>query len=457
MPDLNRIQRLIAQPAPWTRTAVLLFRLGDLAAARGFLRWARGRVPHGAEPGAARARPLFLALSWQAIAKLAPPGLDPEAGRRAFGSDFAEETPEHPAVAPEAGFIGSSAPAHWWQERFATGDIELVVHLNLDEGDEAAGLDELRTAAVAAGLAELTLPAFPNHALQGYRPAGGILHFGFRDGITNPKIDWAGDGAAPVDFRELLLGYPSADYPQNPFHPGPWQDFARDGSYLCLAWIHQDVAAFNRMVAELAPTLPLPAGIDREEWLAARIVGRWRDGSPVLRHPDRPPPSPDHEDGFGYGTDPAGRICPLNAHIRVVMPRDDALTYPNQVRFPKGPPRLMRRGFSYGAPLAGTADDGAERGLVGLFFCARLNEQFYTVLRWIQKTGFTEGFAQGGHSENMQDALVGLGAIPGADRRLRLGPAAGEAEPAMRDVITYRGVGCFFAPNLTSLDQLAQA
>ena len=73
------------------------------------------------------------------------------------------------------------------------------------------------------------------------------------------------------------------------------------------------------------------------------------------------------------------------SYPEIVNSRDQGLTFPNRVRFPGGPggvvPRLIRRGFSYGEPLQTVEDDLQDRGLVGFFFRARVNEQFYTILR----------------------------------------------------------------------------
>lgn len=454
MPDLNNIQGLVVRPAPQPRSFVLLFTLQDIDAARGFIRWCLPRIALGGGATDAVDRPLQLGLNWAGLAKLAAPALDPVLGRAEFEEAFVHSTPDHVTIAPAAGFRGPSAPELWWQGRFTNTAIELVVHASFAPGDEAAGVAELRVAATAAGLRELTLPAFAEEALNGQRPTGGILHFGYRDGITHPNIDWADDKSHAVDCREILLGYPNADYPQSPFAPGPWLDLARDGFFACLAWIHQDVAAFNRMLAETALTLPLPAAIDRQEWLAARMMGRWRDGSPILRWPNAMPPVADLDDGFGFAQDPQGQLCPLNAHIRVVHPRDDPLAFAIRRKFPKGPPRLLRRGFTYGPTLEGIVDDGQERGIVGLFLCARINEQFYSVLRWMQTTTFAEGFDKGRHSAHMQDALIGQGSMPGADRRLLVGPEAQSAPVALRDLITFRGVTCVLMPSMTTLRQL---
>jgi deferrochelatase/peroxidase EfeB len=159
-----------------------------------------------------------------------------------------------------------------------------------------------------------------------------------------------------------------------PWKAGPWQDFASEGSFACLTWIHQDVAAFNRFLRQNAAAVaPLAAGTDPEAWLASRVMGRWPDGSPTVVHPERPPEAPDLDDRFGYAGDANGARCPLTAHVRVVYGRDEPLSFANQIRFPKGAPRLIRRGFSYGPHLDGEVDDGHSRGVIGLFFCARVN------------------------------------------------------------------------------------
>jgi len=296
-------------------------------------------------------------------------------------------------------------------------------------------------------------------AMSGRRPPGGVLHFGYRDGITAPVVDWNDDGTAgTVDCREFVLGYPSEAYATSPRLPGPWQEFARDGSYVGLCWLGQDVAAFNRFLRANAQHAPASLQPDRaEEWVAAKLMGRWRDGSPLIRHPDAPPPTPQLDDHFGYAGDPDGVRCPLGAHIRVANLRDDPMTYPNQVRFPKGPPRFIRRGFSYGPTLDGVDDDGRERGLVGLFCFARINEQFYTILRWMQRTEFSEGFDRIPGGAAGQDAVTGPRGVPNANKTFHV-PRAGNdpAHMQLADFIRYRGVVVLLAPSIAALRTLAQ-
>lgn len=454
MPDLADIQSLVVRPAPQPRTFVLLFGFGDAEPARAFLRWCLPQVPSAAGDPGAVAEPLHLSLTWAGLARLCRGDLDPDDGARQLEPFFVDQTPDHPAVAPTLGFVGTSAPERWWDGRFGNTRIHLAVHASFaDDAGAEAGVARIRAAAAGFGLSELRVPSFDGGVMNGARPAGGILHFGYRDGITAPDIDWADDGSARVDCREILLGYPNKDYPTPPIAPGPWRELVRDGSIACVAWIHQDVAAFNRLLEEEGGRLAGAAGGDPREWLAARIMGRWRDGSPTVRWPDAPPPAPDLDDGFGYAGDPGGERCPLNAHIRVVHARDDRLTSPVRSRFPKGPPRFMRRGFTYGPGLDGTVDDGRQRGIVGTFLCARVNEQFYTVLRWMQATTFANGFHTEPYNTAMQDALIGQRGLPGADPRLPLGGARPAA--TMRDVVTFRGVACLLMPSLAALHRLS--
>ena len=99
-----------------------------------------------------------------------------------------------------------------------------------------------------------------------------------------------------------------------------------------------------------------------EELLAAKIVGRWRDGTPlaVARAPgpgDRA--RREAQQRFRYGGDPDGMRCPLGAHIRRTNPRhslgcDGKLSRRH---------RIVRRGMPYGQPLPeGADDDGSSAG-----------------------------------------------------------------------------------------------
>lgn len=459
-PDLANLQGMLVYRYPQAFSCILLFEIVEAARVPGFLRRWLPSVASGEKDPAALAGPVInIGLSWAGLAALldGDAELAPEAGARAFDFAFTDQTVDHPAVGTELGFIERSFPKHWWDGAFRSSTIGLAVYVACDSEDQRRDtLVELRETAAASGLKELRVEAFPEGALAGRRPDGGILHFGYRDGVTTPNVDWA-DQHAPgmVDFREFVMGYPSPTHQVTPLK-GAWRDFARDGSFACLAWIEQDVAAFNAFIASNVHLAEGEADAGYEaEWLAAKLMGRWRDGSALSLHPRRPPAPWSPDDAFGFGNDRAGRCCPLTAHVRVVNPRDDEMTYPNRVRFPAGPPRFIRRGFTYGSPLEGTTDDGVSRGIVGTFLCARVNEQFYTVLRWMQETQFAEGHYRKPYNAKMQDGLFGNRKMPGAKTGFPLARESGEPLRAeLVDFIRYRGVSVFFLPSMASLARL---
>ncbi|HMQ93798.1 MAG TPA: hypothetical protein PKA33_14810 [Amaricoccus sp.] len=456
MPDLARIQSIVVARPPERSAAILVLRFGAVEGARTLLGWILDRTPAasgGAVRGAAVMHP---SLTWSGIAQLARDldGLDPATGAEALEPWFVAPLPTHPV---ELGFVGESAPDLWWEGRWSSADADMTVHV-LAADDDALDLAvaALRAEAERNGVAELSLAGFAGGALRGRVPSDGVLHFGYRDGITRPAIDWAGEGSAPVDFREILLGYPSEDYPISPVAPGPWQDFVRDGTIGCILWIEQHVHAFEQFLDDTVAAVRgvAPEGLERE-WIASRILGRWRNGSPVTRWPDEPPAAADTDDAFGFADDPDGARCPLAAHIRLVNPRDDRLTPPLRAKFPKGPPRLIRRGFAYGPPIAGPAPDGVPRGLVGVFFGARLNEQHRSVLRWMQATTINDRFGRAPYSGTMQDGLCGVRGKPGADPRHVLPREGGAVEMRLRDFITFRGALHVLTASLPSLERLA--
>lgn len=467
MVDRTNIQSLIAKGTTGSLFTILLFRIDDPRLVRGFLaRWL-ANTP-GGRP-AALARPvLHFAFSWRGLKKLLEDSADLDVGAPEFEFFFTEPNhfPDGLAMANSLGFAGINSPDGWWKSRsgsgFTTSDIDFALHGSFEtEAEQAASLDEVRRSAAGAGLTELQIDTFNNRALSGYRPDGGILHFGYRDGITQPDIDW--DDASThgkVNFREFIVGYPNNDYEISPTRPGKWQDFAKDGSFACLTWLYQDVAKFNQFLRDSADAArPYAGSADPKEWVAAKLLGRWRNGAPLAHSPDTPPVNPSEDDlrkPFDFTDDPDGLRCPLTAHIRVVNPREQALGEANETRFPAGLPKLLRRGFSYGPRLESEADDGQDRGLIGFFFCARVNQQFYTILRWMQKTDFSDIFFRTPNTPHSQDALTGSRSGFGTTTNLPIPhPTRAPLSLSLANFIQYRGVAVFFAPSLSSLRLLA--
>ncbi|MGH7821126.1 MAG: Dyp-type peroxidase, partial [Candidatus Binatia bacterium] len=188
-------------------------------------------------------------------------------------------------------------------------------------------------------------------------------HFGFRDGIGQPRIRGFGDDQPAGNTLapgEILFGHPdeAGERPAGPTHPGA-AELGREGSYLVVRQLRQDVAAFWRFVAERA-TDPH----DRLR-IAARMVGRWPSGAPLVKAPVRKHP-PLHEEekklerdnDFGYQSlDPYGFSCPLGSHIRRANPRDSVVPDEPELSLRiSNRHRILRRGRIYGPPVDESMD-----------------------------------------------------------------------------------------------------
>lgn len=279
-------------------------------------------------------------------------------------------------------------------------------------------------------------------------------HFGFADGLAQPSIrgnagptDSPGQGTPTPGGQwkdlapgEFVLGYRDEDgvWPDAPREP-----LGRNGSFLVVRKLCQDVAGFNRYLDERACGDP-----DRREWLAAKIVGRWKDGTPLALSPGGPDPDLARDrarmNDFRYGDDATGMGCPLGSHIRRANPRD-ALGW-NGERTRRH--RIIRRAMPYGPalPEPGLEPDGTERGLMFLCYQASIARQFEVV----QGSWLADGdaFSLG----DQQDFLVG-----GRDDDARMTiqgsrPTFLSGRPGF---VSLRGGEYFFAPGLRALQALA--
>lgn len=284
-------------------------------------------------------------------------------------------------------------------------------------------------------------------------------HFGFADGFAQPHVIGAPAGKRPAPTTtsavtrpfpagEFLLGYRDLD---GAMADGPPGALGRNGTYMVYREFDQDVAGFRRFLREQSERRGLP-----EELLAAKIVGRWRNGTPLAASPDedglKKGRGDTRLDDFGYADDRAGFRCPLGAHIRRTNPRDSAGIGLSLSRRH----RMIRRGMGYGPRLADGAldDDGEERGLAFICFVADIERQFEFVLgQWCN-----DGNAFGLGSE--ADLLLGTG--EGASRMTVQGTPPiflrrpnGEAG-GLAPFVTTRGGEYFFLPGIEGLRSLAE-
>ncbi len=277
------------------------------------------------------------------------------------------------ARAQQLGDIGASAPERW-EAGFRDGDV-LIVLSGQDNDALGRACSELRDSLAGGGLE--IVHEQDAHSLPEERD-----HFGFQDGFSQPAIAGAATGPRVGEgtltrwrrwrrlaLGDFVLGHLDEGGGQPPAPFGPLGD---DATFMVVRKLAQDVAAFRRYTAVEA------ARLGREPaWLAAKLIGRWQNGSALARYPDAPGP-PAAEDPrashFHYSKDPQGLACPLGAHVRRANPRD-GLGWQGRLTQRH---RIIRRGMRYGRALAAesTVDDGEPRGLMFVAFQSAIERQF---------------------------------------------------------------------------------
>ena len=213
-------------------------------------------------------------------------------------------------------------------------------------------------------------------------------HFGYRDRLTTPEIEGTGivptpGSGPPIKAGEFILGYPDEEGPPSNL-PQP-EILSRNGSYVAYRRLRQHVAAFRDFLREQGgPTA------EEQELLAAKLLGRWRSGAPLVLAPEKDDPSladdPQRNNNFSYAKmDPQGYAVPLGSHIRRMNPRDT--TVGNLQRR-----KIIRRGATYGPALPeGAPEDGVDRGIAAFIICASLIRQFEFVQNvWVNDPNFQE-------------------------------------------------------------------
>ena len=234
------------------------------------------------------------------------------------------------------------------------------------------------------------------HVQNTQRLPGDREHFGFRDGIGQPAVRGmppkpgegmpdAGSTWRPLPLGEFVLGYRAVD---GRLPAGPPSPLDRNSTFLVYRKLEQDVAAYRCFLAGQGQNFP-----GGEAMLAAKLVGRWPDGTPLELSPDGEDPTIAADsvrlNDFRFGSDPEGMRCPIGAHIRRANPRDGLGFHGSLVNRH----RIIRRGVPYGPalPEGEMEPDGIERGVLFYAFNASFARQF----EFIQSTWLNDGNALG--------------------------------------------------------------
>jgi deferrochelatase/peroxidase EfeB len=353
------------------------------------------------------------------------------------------------------GDVGESAPGTWTLGGPSTPEVHLMLSLFTDEHHRSRREPlsaTLRERLRAHGLTEVwsaDADALP----------GGRVHFGYRDGIAQPRIEGA-PGRQPPDMQpsapagDFLLGAGHVNsFGGNHLGAIPAR-LGDNATYAAFRVLEQDCRGFEALL----DTWSARYSVDRE-WLAARLMGRWRSGASTMTHPDSPDPlPPDAElNRFDYAPsaeaplymdDAGGLRCPVGSHVRRLNPRS------SPAMGVRGTRRVLRRGMPYGPPYdPGHPGDGIERGLIGLFICGDLELQYEFVLRvWANQDLGAAGL------RGTREPFVGAQPDTGGVFRI---PVAGRSEPLLLSGIptltrTRGSVYCLM-PGLGGLRELAGA
>jgi len=263
-------------------------------------------------------------------------------------------------------------------------------------------------------------------------------HFGYRDRLTEVVVKGTGQMATPgsgepLEPGEFFLGYPDEDSSSPPM-PEP-EILVRNGSFLAYRQLHEHVGRFREFLRQNGGTA------EEQEYLAAKLMGRWRSGAPLVLAPDKDDPELAQDahsnNDFNYKQmDPVGYAAPLGCHIRRMNPRDTAVNVNRR--------RLIRRGGTYGPPLPEDhPEDGIERGIAAFLGCGSLIRQFeFAQNVWINDPHFQDLGTERDPIIGNQDGTFEF-TIPKRPIRRKI-----TGLPAFT---TVRGGAYFFLPGLRAL------
>jgi len=486
--ELDDIQGNILRGYGFGQTAYLFFHVPDAGSGRSFLGelvdGLQNAAPWGPVPPETVTNVAVTFAGLQALG-VAPAILDelPPAFSQPIRERAAQLLDDTGPCAPE-----------YWVDGLGTERSHILVTVNGRRGSEeafASAVHRVRRCAEGFGLS--LVHEQDATALENRRE-----HFGWADGFGQPSVEGApgrarpGDGVLEADGRwralkagEFVHGYPDED---GQIVSGNAADMLRNGTYMVYRKLYQNVARFRRQLYDDAQrygaTLSDQPPLDPDqlyELMAAKVVGRWRDGEPIEQSPRRPEEQsralggqaePDPSNDFRYLPDDSrGFRCPNGAHIRRTNPRD-ALGWHGDGRMSIRH-RIIRRGMPYGSFLPvrkgedddGLSDDGEDRGLIFVCFNASLDRQFEIV----QRQWCNDGNAF--HLGNDKDYLLGdptwappgpSDAPPGSlpDGRLSTGRVTIQGDPphfveAQVPVVLTRGCEYLLMPGIAAIRALA--
>lgn len=270
-----------------------------------------------------------------------------------------------------------------------------------------------------------------------------VEHFGYVDGISQPRFlkGEVSPGSAWNDNKNLgavLVQENVKDY-DNCF-----------GSFLVFRKLEQDVKLFNQKVNALAGSLsPGNTNADAAKLAAAYVVGRFKNGTPVVKHPHELNIHHEKEldNDFNFNNDEQGHKCPFHAHIRAVTPRDIGPCYDLN--------RIVRRGIPYDeAGRNGDMSWYPEKKVGLLFMCYQPNIRTYFEKLQVE-------WASHGNVGTKKIPMDGIISQGNTNARPQQWPVHWDGPDVLEgfrfsDTVTLKGGEYFFAPSIPFLLQIKQ-
>lgn len=378
------------------------------------------------------------------------------------------------------GDTDDSAPRHWLFGNDHQRTVHAVLTVASDTRDDLDAMLRAQREAIARAGA-LVVFEQPGATLPG--PRKGKEHFGFKDGVSEPAVrgfdapdpkdgHYAKDhpGTRLIEAGEFVIGEPMAPthspetyaYDSMP----PWM---KNGSFAVLRRLEQDVPGWWAQIDMCLRELKERKVVSQSttgEWLAARMVGRWRSGASVAKCPVKPTNTPDAvpDNDFDYLDDRDGLGTPLFSHLRKTNPRAGLVVDGKPVgeEFIDAR-RIMRRGIPYGMPFDPTSTEEANspdaaRGLVFVCYQADLVGQFeFIQADWVNDPNFPPGR----EAEPGPDAMISGRLADTTDGKVNFESHGPDGRPqtttlSLNQFVRTRGAVYTFVPSISTLRRLSQ-
>ena len=271
-----------------------------------------------------------------------------------------------------------------------------------------------------------------------------IEHFGYADGVSQPRFFKEDlENKAPTRVNNdpsASLGLVLLKDPNGKAFSGDEDRIATDlngshsfGSLVAFRKLHQDLAQWNNAV--VAASQDLNPGNANPFLVGAQLVGRFKDGTPLIQASSEQNPDPKNiPNDFNYKEPASESKCPFAAHIRKSNPRggrgDD-----NR--------RIARRGVPYGNP---TDED---KGLLFMSYQANISSQVDFIQQsWSDNPNFSKGDVG---IDGVTGQKGGRADLPDREFFTEHGNLDSSKKTSFDQFVTLKGAAYFFTPSMSFL------